>query len=158
MKISLREITIENFEECLNVSVAENQKHFVSPPVKSLAALKVFPFFTPLAIYNEEEIVGFVMFGFNPLREKYWIVNLLIDERFQGRGYARAAMTKLIEGLKQLPDCKEIFISFVPGNVGAEKLYTNLGFEKTGDTEENGEIILRLPIVNNAKSKSEIKN
>lgn len=154
MKISLREITIENFEQCLSVSVAESQKHFVSPPVKSLATLKVFPFFTPLAIYREEEIVGFVMFGFNPLKARYWIVNLIIDEKFQGRGFGKAAMKKLIEGMKKLPDCDEIFLSFVPGNTGAEKLYTNLGFEKTGDMEENGEIILRLPILNNAKPDS----
>jgi hypothetical protein len=46
-------------------------------------------------------------------------------------------------------DCQEVFLSFVPENVGAEKLYSGLGFEQTGESDEDGEIIMRFKLTDN---------
>ena len=155
MSVSLREITPENFKECINLKVADAQATFVAPNVMSIAQAKIYPTANPLAIYDNNEMVGFVMFGFDTDDKRYYLVRLMIDEKFQGKGYGKAATLEVIERMKQIEDCKEIYLSFVPENTGAEKLYKNVGFERTGELNE-GEIVMRYVIENNANRKSQI--
>jgi diamine N-acetyltransferase len=144
MSISLREITPENFSEVINLDVAADQKHFVAPNVKSIAQAKVYPTAVPLAIYHEDELVGFVMYAYDADENRYYLVRLMIDQKHQRRGYGRAATLKVIERMRKITDCRAIYLSFVPENTGAEKLYSSLGFEKTGQTDQSGEIVMRL--------------
>lgn len=88
-------------------------------------------------------MVGFVMYAIDPKDKNYWIYRLKIDEAQQGKGFGRAAMLELIKLIKTLPGCNQIVITYVPGNIPAEKLYLSLGFEKTGEMVE-GEVIARL--------------
>ena len=60
MNVSLREITPANFKECINLKVAEDQKMFVAPNVTSIAQSKIYPTVEPFAVYNDDELVGFV--------------------------------------------------------------------------------------------------
>ena len=145
MRVSLREITPENFKECVELKVADAQKNFVAPNVMSIAQSKVYPSHLPFAVYTDDEIVGFVMYGFDTEDEKFYLGRLMIDEKHQGKGYGRAATLEVIEQLKQNEDCKEIYLSFAPENTNAEKLYKSIGFERTG--ELNGsEIVMRYVI------------
>jgi hypothetical protein len=43
-----------------------------------------------------------------------------------------------------LPDCADVWISFVPGNDIARDLYVKIGFEDTGEVVE-GELVYKLP-------------
>ncbi|HEX8287224.1 MAG TPA: GNAT family N-acetyltransferase [Pyrinomonadaceae bacterium] len=156
MNVSLREITPENFRECVNLKVADAQQNFVAPNVMSIAQSKIYPTMNIRAVYAGDEMVGFTMFGLDTNDDRYYLVRLMIDERFQGKGYGKAALSEIIEAVKQIKDCREIYLSFVPGNDGAETLYRNAGFERTGENNEYGEIIMRLAINNNANPKSAI--
>ncbi len=148
MKISFREITPENFEECINLRVSESQKTFVAPNVKSIAQSKLYPTYETFAIYSSDEMVGFVMFGLDTDDQRFFLGRLMIDEKQQGKGFGKAATREVIERLKQNPDCKEIYLSFIPENADAERLYESIGFERTG--ELNGrEIVMRFVIENN---------
>ncbi len=145
MKVSLREITPENFNECVKLSVAEDQKSFVAPNVYSIAQSKIYPTNNTCAVYADDEMVGFVMFGLDTDDDRYYLGRLMIDEKHQGKGFGKAATLEVIERLKQIADCKEIYLSFVPENETAEKLYKSVGFERTG--EMNGkEIVMRFVI------------
>lgn len=156
MNVSLREITPANFKECIDLKVADDQATFVATNVASIAQSKiVFPKATTLAVYAGEEMVGFVMFGFDDEENHYYLGRLMIDEKFQGRGYGKAATLAVIEELRKLDDCKEVFLSFVPENTNAERLYKSVGFERTGKLN-GSEIVMRFVIENNANSKSEI--
>lgn len=155
MNVVLREITPENFKECINLKVADDQVTFVAPNVTSIAQSKIYPTANPMAVYADENLVGFVMFGFDEDDERYYLVRLMIDEKFQGKGYGKAATLEVIERMKQIEDCKEIYLSFVPENTGAEKLYQSVGFERTGEISD-GEIVMRFVIANNANRKSQI--
>ncbi len=128
------------------MTVADGQEKFVASNVMSIAQSKIYPYLIPLAIYFGDEIVGFLMYERDPETEQFWLARLMISAHEQGKGYAKSAVRVLVEKLSSLPDCAEIFLSFVPENVGAEKLYLNLGFEKTGETSEDGETIMRLII------------
>ena len=145
MSVSLREITPENFKECVELKIADAQKNFVAPNVMSIAQSKIYPTVNPFAVYNDDEMVGFVMFGFDTDDERFYLVRLMIDEKFQGKGFGKAATLEVIERMKRIEDCKEIYLSFVPENTGAERLYKSVGFERTGEISE-GEIVMRFVI------------
>lgn len=148
MNISLREITPENFKECINLKVADDQTGFVAPNVVSIAWTKVYPTANPFAVYSDDEMVGFVMYGLDTEDNRYYLGRLMIAEKFQGKGYGKAATLAVIEKMKLVEDCKELYLSFVPENTNAERLYKSVGFERTGEISE-GEIVMRYMIERN---------
>ena len=145
MDVDLREITMDNFAECIRLHVAENQKSFVAPNVYSLAEAKADGVSNPLAIYASEQMVGFIMYDFEPNEDRGYISRLMIDTRFQGSGYGRAAMVRVIDRLRQIPQCREIQTSYAPKNAVAHRLYETLGFEQTGETLD-GETVVRMKL------------
>lgn len=155
MSVSLRQITPENFDECVNLKVADGQENFVAPNVKSIAQSKIYPTMNISAVYDDDVMVGFVMFGFDPDDQRYYLVRLMVDEKHQGKGYGKAATQEVINQLKLVEDCRELYLSFVPENTGAERLYKSVGFERTGEISQ-GEIVMRFVLENNGNPKSEI--
>jgi len=146
MNISLREITPENFAKVINLDVAEDQKLFVAPNVKSIAQAYIHPDSVPLAVYNgDDELVGFVMYGYDPDDEKYYLGRLMIDANYQGKGYGKAATLEVVRRMSEIEDCQAIYLSFVPENTGAERLYSSVGFERTGKLNGD-EIVMRFKI------------
>ena len=142
--VTLKEITENNYNECLKLKVSENQKNFVAPNVHSLAQAWVFyKTAYPFAIYADDVMVGFIMMGYYKPKGIYNIWRFMVDERFQGKGYGKAALLLAIEYLKEKYHVKEIFLSFEPNNVIAERLYSSVGFQRTGEIENN-EIVMCL--------------
>lgn len=72
----------------------------------------------------------------------YWIYRLMIDARFQGKGYGRAALIKIIEILSETPHCTCIMLGVDPANHLARRLYEGVGFRDTGVVID-GEIAMR---------------
>ncbi|MFC2108359.1 GNAT family N-acetyltransferase [Candidatus Bipolaricaulota bacterium] len=142
MTITLREITMENFYECIKLTVNEDQKNFVASNTFSLAEAQADGVSIPRAIYAGDQMVGFIMYDFELKEDRGYISRLMVDSRFQGNGYGRAAMDQIIDRLKDIPSCREIQTSYAPENIAAAKLYESLGFEQTGD-EIDGETIVR---------------
>jgi diamine N-acetyltransferase len=60
--ITLRPITPDNWELCINLKTTDEQQHFVATNLYSLAQAKVFPECIPLALYYGETMVGFLMY------------------------------------------------------------------------------------------------
>lgn len=146
--VELREITRDNYEECLKLSVADHQKNFVSSTVHSLAQAWVYyDTAFPFAIYADGVMVGFIMLGYYEAKNQYTLWKFLIDERYQNRGYGRKAL-KL--GLRYLIDrfqVKEVYTAYESSNRVARDLYASFGFAETG--EVNGhEIEMRCVLEN----------
>ena len=112
-----------------------------------MAQSKFEPECVPLAVYNDEQLVGFVMYKPEDygLAKIWFIERLMIGEGHQGKGYGRAAMMALIERLRSQKGYTAILISFVQGNEIAQKLYSDLGFKDTGEIEEE-ELVYRLAL------------
>src|SRR5688500_11457148 len=146
MNISLRPVDENNFRPVIDLDVAPDQRGFVAPNVRSIAESKIYPYLTPQAIYAGDDLVGFALYGRDPETGSYWIVRLMIDAALQGKGFGKAAMLALLDRLRLMPECSEVFLSFVPDNVSAARLYERIGFERTGETDESGEIIMRFPM------------
>jgi diamine N-acetyltransferase len=145
LSVTLRPVTRENFEACCDLEVAEKQLDFVSSNVFSLAESKFYPEFIPLAIYGGDTMVGFLMYGRDDLDgELVWtLLRLMVDRRYQRKGYGRAALELFIEQMRMKPGCKALHATVIPGNDIAQSLYASLGFVETGDMED-GDLILRF--------------
>jgi diamine N-acetyltransferase len=143
MTMTLREITRDNWLQCVQLRVAPEQEAFVASNSASLAQSKYELEWIPHALYEDAEMVGFVMYGVNREEGKYWILRVMVDRRYQGRGYGRAAMRLLLERLRAIPGCDEVAISYEPENEVARRLYASCGFRETGEILE-GETVARL--------------
>ena len=143
MAVTLRDVDRENFKRCVKLEVREDQKNFVASNVYSIAQSKVEPSYTPWAVYDGDEMVGFVMYGYDREDNCYCIARMMIDKNHQGKGYGRAAMEEIIRRLRATPDCREVALSIEPENEVAQRLYESLGFKKTGEVAQ-GEEVMRL--------------
>jgi diamine N-acetyltransferase len=142
--VTLRQITAYNWKKVINLQLDRHQRGFVSPNWYSIIEAS-FEGDHIRAIYAGNTPVGFVMYSWDEFLAEAWITRLMVDVRYQRRGYGRAAMQAVIKILSQHPDCDAIYISFVPENIVARHLYESLGFRHTGRVE-NGEIIYQLPL------------
>jgi diamine N-acetyltransferase len=144
-QIELREITMENFHECINLSVADHQRGLVASNMYSLAEARADGVSNPRAIYADGQMVGFTMYCFDPESGIGYIDRLMVGAEHQGRGYGRAGMLEVIERLRNTPGCRRIRTSFEPTNAVAEALYESLGFRKTGEVT-HGELVTVLEV------------
>ena len=136
--VELREITQGNFEECLDLHVAEHQKTFVSTTVHSLAQAWVFRDTAyPFAIYADGVMVGFLMLGYYERKDQYTLWKFMIDERYQNRGYGREALRLAVQLLEDRFHVKEVYTAYFSSNRIARDLYASFGFRETGEVEEN---------------------
>ena len=138
--VELKEITRHNYEDVLRLHVAEHQQTFVSSTAHSLAQAYVYRDTAfPFAIYADDTLVGFIMFGYYEAREQYTLWKFLIDERYQNQGYGREALRLGIAYVKERFDAREIYTGVVPQNSIAKHLYDSVGFRATGIVEDNME-------------------
>ena len=137
--IELKEITEENFWNIISLKVGKDQ-NFVASNAISIAQSKIFPSMIPLAIYNAQIPVGFLMYGIDPDDNNYWIIRLMVDEKHQKNGYGRMAMETIIEKIKEDKNHKKIVLSTNPENKVGIKFYKKLGFISTGKIIDDEEV------------------
>lgn len=146
MTVELRPLTRKNLWEVVeDLRLHPGQEAFVAPNIDSIANAAVEPTFVPLAVYAGETLVGFTMYGQHPDTEAWWVIRLMIDRDHQGKGYGRAAMQAVIAMMAERVGCDEIVTSYNPANTVAAALYASLGFEPTGEIEDDEPlVVLRL--------------
>lgn len=137
MDIILKDITEENWEECIFLTTNKDGKatlveEFVASNGLSMVQSTMEKGWTIKAAYDNETMVGFTMYGYNHIDKFYEICRLMIDHKYQNKGYGRKTLLKVIDEMKQIEDCKDIMISFDPKNSIAKNLYMELGFKDTG--------------------------
>ncbi|MCK7527514.1 MAG: GNAT family N-acetyltransferase [Ignavibacteriales bacterium] len=95
--------------------------------------------FHPFGAHVNDTPVGFVMycFNFNHPRFQAFIMRLMVDERFQGKGYGRAIMQQVLDVFRENEQVKNVGISYEPHNESARKLYASLGFVEPGEMLED---------------------
>lgn len=84
MNITLQPITADNFGQAINLKVTPEQESFVASNVLSLAQSKFYPFLIPVAIYEGEEMVGFLMYMLDEEDGRYWLTRLMVAPERQG--------------------------------------------------------------------------
>lgn len=142
-QVTLQPITKENELACIQLQPREDQLNLVASNADSLIHATKEITSKPYGIFAEDRMVGFILFDNEMYNDGYyWILRFMIDEKYQGKGYAKLAIKEVIHKLKERRDCKQIRVSHVPHNMVANALYKKSGFQETGEFEENGDIIL----------------
>ncbi len=144
-EVTLREMTRDNFEAVLDLKVKPGQENYVAPNVWSIAEAHFAPEAWYRAIYADETPVGFVMLSDKPDEHEYFLWRLMVDGRYQGRGYGRRALELVVDYVRHRPEAHELLTSYVPGEDGPERFYRAFGFEPTGEVLE-GELVMRLAL------------
>ncbi|QTE67268.1 GNAT family N-acetyltransferase [Clostridiales bacterium] len=140
MMVQLEQVTKENIDAVLALDVNEDQKGFVSSTAESLAQAYAYSFTAfPFAVSDDGKIVGFIMMGFYEEKNYYTLWKLLIDRKYQHRGYGRKALELGIAFLKEWYGVSAVFTGVSPGNTAAKNLYRSMGFRETGLFENNME-------------------
>lgn len=150
MTLSLRPLTLDTWDDCIDLKVRDDQREFIAPNLYSIAEAQFYPGTVCRAVYADETMVGFLMYGpdagYSPPNERdaaYAVVRLMIDQEHQGKGYGHAAMEAAINEIVATDRCQSIYLSFTPENARAERLYRRLGFLPTGGVAD-GEVVFRL--------------
>ena len=153
-EITLRAVTNDNWRETLTLTVRPEQQRFVAEyaPITAIALAKAYirpgsAVWMPYAIYAGSMMVGFLALACEPETDyQYWLFHFFIDQRYQGRGYGRAALQRSIALVKpEYPQCRALQLVVHPENTAAQGLYTAAGFQLTG-AERWGEPVYRLSL------------
>jgi len=169
--ISLRKISIldENMPECVALEVHPEQKNFVAANSYSLAEAydtnKAYAekgegdIAVPYAVYENDVMVGFVMYGyFTPEDDEeeeayshdehvYYVWRLFIDKNHQGRGIGREVVRQVMDEIKQKPhgDANYCYVSYEPDNIASKTTFKSYGFEEDGRVI-GGEVVARYKV------------
>ena len=147
-EVTLREVTVDTVDEILRLKVAPHQEMFVATNAKSIAQAHFYPEIAWFrAVYAGETPVGFVMLSDNAEEPEYFLWRLMIDERFQGRGYGRRTIGLLIAYVRTRPGATALLTSAFAGPGSAIPFYEKMGFVLTGEVDpEDGELVMRYDL------------
>jgi len=140
----LEPVTLENVRAACKLRLEPDQEDLVAPVAWSLADAYTVPDIAwPRLIYDDGQLVGFLMAAFAPahfdqLFHSYlWRLN--IGAGHQGKGYGRFAVESVCqEALRR--GQRRLTVSYHRVQHGPEGFYQRLGFHPTGEYNE-GEVI-----------------
>ncbi|HOJ47539.1 MAG TPA: GNAT family N-acetyltransferase [Bacillota bacterium] len=149
--IRLETVSEKTFSSVARLKVSPEQEQFVSSNLVSLAqAWLYYDFAKPFAIMDDDTVVGFMMLDWNEDERTVGVWRMMIGQDFQGRGYGRAAMEEAIRMIREAEKFDMIYLSYVPENTAAQKLYASCGFCETGEKIDD-EIVMKLFLTDQPK-------
>lgn len=131
--IRLQPIDKDNWNECIKLKAKPDQEKFIASNLYSIAQVQFLEHFEAMAIYDDQTMIGFTLYGLDSDDGNYWIYRFMIDGNHQRKGYGRQALQFIIEEIRNKPDRTDVLmLSFDPKNDQARQLYVKAGFEEIG--------------------------
>lgn len=140
MAVTLKSITEDNFIDAFNLKLKKDQEEFISHPVRSLAQAYVYrDQCQPFGIYDDDRMVGYVMVIYDYDVPEYDIWHMMIDETQQGKGFGKAALKLILDYIEKKPfgNSDRVVLTCNKNNTYALNMYQSLGFEMTGNEDED---------------------
>ena len=156
--LKLKKINRKNVGEILKLELFDNQKSFVAP--NNISIIEAYIAITEnndvftFGIYKDDTPIGFLMIGFDVnsddegapriAKDNYNIWRLMIDKKFQGKGFGKKAMNLALEFVNTFPcgTAQYCWLSYESDNDIARQLYQSVGFVETD--EKDGEEIVAI--------------
>ncbi|MEN8075590.1 GNAT family N-acetyltransferase [Clostridioides difficile] len=136
MNINFREIDKTNYNICIMLKVAEQQRDYVASNEFSLVQAAYEEDLYPLAIYDDDdEMVGFLLYDYDQELEGWSFSRFMIDINHQNKGYGTIALRKFLEFFHNKFPNEKIYTSVEIDNEIAIKLYEGFGFVKINSFE-----------------------
>lgn len=146
--IYIEKVNKKTFFPVIDMKVSQEQEQFVASNIMSLAQAWLYhENARPLVIMNDDEPVGFMMLDWDEKEKTVGIWRMMIDIKHQGKGYGKHALQAIIDQVKKENKFDKMYLSIIPENEVARKLYKSLGFNETGEIDD-GEEIMVLPLNN----------
>ena len=141
--VRLEPIGPGNWREPLEVR--ENQRRFVSDPNRILARAYAYRDFGGQArlILNDDVPVGMLLYYDCPESGQYVFSQLLIDRRYQRRGFGIQAVRLALDEMRAAGRYQKVCLCYIASDEPARMLYEKLGFRLTGAVDED-EIVMVL--------------
>lgn len=130
MNIEFKTIDRTNYNECIELSLKEEQKAFVASNMFSLVQAAYEPNMYPLAIYSDSKMVGFILYDFDEDINGWSMSRYMIDQKYQHNGIGKVALQKFIEFFAEKYGHEKLYTSAEVDNPIAISLYEKAGFEK----------------------------
>ena len=138
--ITLKKIDETNFLSAFGLKLREGQERFVSHPVRSLAQAYVYYHqCTPFGVFDGTRMVGYVMVICDYDEQVYNIWHMMIDCKFQGRGYGKMALEQCLAYIRTQPfgNSHRVVLTCNRDNEAGLRLYHQFGFAETGNADED---------------------
>lgn len=137
--LKLQEINKDNWINVILLCSGEDQQNrifekTIASNCLSIAQASIDDQWITRAIYDEDQLIGFTMYGHSDELKGYELCRLMIDYHFQGKGYGKTALELIVEEMKKQTTDSKILVCFQPDNEHAKKLYERFGFKDTGRT------------------------
>ncbi|WIG23861.1 GNAT family N-acetyltransferase [Bacillus sp. SW7] len=142
MTLHICEVTEKNWRSVAALNVTKDQQQFIESNAFSLAESLYERNGTSVGLYDGETLVGYAMYGwYCEKRKSVWLDRFMIDQQYQGKGYAKRFLRLLIQFLQNKFECKTIYLSLHPDNNLAMGLYESFGFRLNGDIDDEGPVV-----------------
>jgi diamine N-acetyltransferase len=126
MRIHLAPIDRDNWVEACKLSLAREQWAFVRANHYALASLRFNPGHHPAAIYDNDTMVGFLLYEIDT--PAFRLHDLMVDQNYQRKGIGRRALELLLDAVRAQTDCGEVRLGYVSDNEVARRMYNGMGF------------------------------
>ena len=126
-KIKFRDIDKSNYNECISLRVGEHQ-NYVASNMYSLVQASYEDGLYPLGIFNEDEMIGFLLYDYDEELNGWSFSRFMIDIKYQNKGFGRKALEKFLEYFQSKFPKKSLYTSVEIDNDIAIKLYQKYGF------------------------------
>jgi len=149
--LRLEKVTGKNVWDILKLEVLDDQKYFVAGNdtsiIEAYIAITGNGHAFPFGIYDGDMPVGFIMIGFDVddywddapeiARGNYNLWRLMIDKKYQGKGYGKEAVRLALEFINTFPcgSAEYCWLSYEPENEAARNIYSSFGFSETGEMD-----------------------
>lgn len=156
--LKLKKINRNNVAEILKLEVLDSQKNFVatnsSSIIEAYIAITENNHVFTFGIYKDDTPIGFLMIGYDVnsndegapkiAKGNYNIWRLMIDKKFQRKGFGKKAMDLALEFISTFPcgTAKYCWLSYESDNNVARQLYKSVGFVE--NNEKDGEEIVGI--------------
>lgn len=130
MNINFKDIDKLNYNTCINLKVGDHQKDYVASNAISLVQAFYEDDLYPIGIYNDEEMVGFILYDYDKDLEGWSFSRFMIDINHQNKGYGSKALEKFLEFFHNKYEEENLYTSVEIDNHVAIKLYEKYGFNK----------------------------
>lgn len=146
--LHLKTITKDNWVDAISLRVREDQVKFVASNAVSLAQLNFLENFHAKGIYQDEEMIGFALYGIDEDDHEYWIYRMMIDQKHQGKGYGKEAIQLVIDDIRNIKEDRHttITLSYEPTNEHAKRVYEKIGFQEIDGLIIGGEQVSRFTL------------
>lgn len=103
MKLHFEAVCTKNIESILDLKIRPEQSAYIETVAQCLSEAARDKRWRPVGIYDKYDLIGFAMYGYFFLEYfpigRLWLDRFLIDCRYQGKGYGKAAMEGLLDRL-----------------------------------------------------------